>query len=932
MMASKTLKVKNASVTKDTIAEIIVQNKLDFTPRVSVIIPVYNVEKYLSQCMDSVINQTLREIEIICIDDGATDSSLDILLQYAKCDPRITILKQHTPMGPGASRNNGIKHANAPYVFCCDSDDWIDTTMLEQMYAKITSDNSDICLCMANVYDDVREKVTGKLGIYHHHTISSFRPIKETMFGLFAVWLKLYRRDFFVSLELWFPEGVIFEDVLTHIKSMILAYQVSFLDKCLYYYRVNKPSSIMTDSASNEKILDVFAYFDAVEKFILQQKLENELRMDYIRFFEQQTKYHINRCTNDDIKQQLVKSSKEYAKRSVLLKQLSNIVHTVYLFGIPFLSIKRKLNTTPEPAPQVDLVAEFLSHPIKQNTILMMEFNDCHCECMTGMAKYFLDLGYNVDVIMSPSETRSNPFCDFKHNNINMFCMPLNLMQHILSTDIVEKYAHVYLNSDKSYSKKNPDTGKYVFTFDLIKKDLKFPQGKFVTMCHHADEFDVNPFDDEKFIGLTLCDFPVLAGKKYKSVNTHYFGDFSHTLNKDVIKFICVGNIESQRKNHSILIDAAEQLLKRGITNFQINIVARRGELKIPKKLQPYFNFLGRLDYHDMYNAVNDADFYLTLFDPENPLHDRYLTCGASGSYQLIYGFRKPCLIPRKFVSPVNHFDESNSIIYEHNNDLCDAMMAAIKITDAEYSAKVKSLDKLANDIYKKSLKNLADILETPTCKYGINKFVSLGENCFNRTALCRHNVKAAKAHGEKSCPFDLCVCSLKSMAEIVQNDFADYFDDLTFSSEKQLWVNTKYNITYNHDLDCPQTDKEKLVKRYTERIANFREMLQSDTPLVFVFSTPNEKINMKYVNDTAKLLIKKCKAKPTFICINLSKEPFASEYMLDKTGGGVIYGHVPNPYSNFWADWYQYECFSSPSGRQFEMDFIKFITDTIKK
>ncbi|MBR1374174.1 glycosyltransferase family 2 protein, partial [bacterium] len=86
--------VKNAEGDPDTTAEILIQNQIDYTPKVSVIIPVYNVEQYLRECLDSVVNQTLKEIEIICVDDGSTDSSLEILKEYAAKDKRMTVIRQ----------------------------------------------------------------------------------------------------------------------------------------------------------------------------------------------------------------------------------------------------------------------------------------------------------------------------------------------------------------------------------------------------------------------------------------------------------------------------------------------------------------------------------------------------------------------------------------------------------------------------------------------------------------------------------------------------------------------------------------------------------------------------------------------------------------------------------------------------------------------
>lgn len=109
--SAQVIKVKNAEGDADTKAQILVQNKINYTPKVSVIIPVYNMEAYLRQCLDSVIKQTLEEIEIICVNDGSTDNSLEILKEYAAKDKRITILKQKN-LHAGVARNAGLAFKN----------------------------------------------------------------------------------------------------------------------------------------------------------------------------------------------------------------------------------------------------------------------------------------------------------------------------------------------------------------------------------------------------------------------------------------------------------------------------------------------------------------------------------------------------------------------------------------------------------------------------------------------------------------------------------------------------------------------------------------------------------------------------------------------------------------------------------------------------
>ena len=116
------------------------------TIKVSVIVPVYNVEKYLRQCLDSLVNQTLKDIEIICINDGTKDNSVEIINEYVKKCPNIILINQEN-QGLGMARNNAMKHAKGDYIAFVDSDDWVDTDMYEVLYNKAIETDADIVEC-----------------------------------------------------------------------------------------------------------------------------------------------------------------------------------------------------------------------------------------------------------------------------------------------------------------------------------------------------------------------------------------------------------------------------------------------------------------------------------------------------------------------------------------------------------------------------------------------------------------------------------------------------------------------------------------------------------------------------------------------------------------------------------------------------------------
>lgn len=126
---------------------------------VSVIIPVFNAEKYLSQCLDSIVNQTLTNIEIICVDDGSTDTSFQILKEYEEKDSRVIVLSKSNA-GAGTARNEGLKIAKGKYLSFLDADDFFERNMLECAYGKAEQDNADICIFESDLYDVVTKNGT----------------------------------------------------------------------------------------------------------------------------------------------------------------------------------------------------------------------------------------------------------------------------------------------------------------------------------------------------------------------------------------------------------------------------------------------------------------------------------------------------------------------------------------------------------------------------------------------------------------------------------------------------------------------------------------------------------------------------------------------------------------------------------------------------
>ena len=221
--------------------------------KISVIVPVYNVEKYLKRCLDSIINQTFKDIEIICINDGSTDNSGEILNSYAQKDKRIKIIEQ-TNSGLSAVRNKGIDIASGEYISFIDSDDWIDKNFYENLYNAACKNDADIAACGIIRLSEYRKKYL----LQFEKEITLENPDKKFEIcdipDINYVWNKIYKLDKIRKYNLKFLEGYVYEDVLFTPQTVFyLKKLVTVPDTYYYYWRT--PNSIVAKK-SNKKDLE----------------------------------------------------------------------------------------------------------------------------------------------------------------------------------------------------------------------------------------------------------------------------------------------------------------------------------------------------------------------------------------------------------------------------------------------------------------------------------------------------------------------------------------------------------------------------------------------------------------------------------------------------------------------------------------------------
>lgn len=221
--------------------------------KVSVIIPVYNAEKYLRQCLDSVVNQSLREIEIICVDDGSTDGSREILAEYAEKDKRIKLIYNEKTLYAGRSRNRGLEAAEGEYVFFMDADDRMLEDGLEAVYVQAHRTDADVLRCRALDYNNETNEVSKsrfnalkRVPFFLYGRVMSFRQIYWLLPKLnVAPWGGLAKRSFLVTNNIKFNNLVCVNDRSFYWESVVKAKRIVFSRTFLISYRINISSSLV---------------------------------------------------------------------------------------------------------------------------------------------------------------------------------------------------------------------------------------------------------------------------------------------------------------------------------------------------------------------------------------------------------------------------------------------------------------------------------------------------------------------------------------------------------------------------------------------------------------------------------------------------------------------------------------------------------------
>ncbi len=215
--------------------------------KVSIIIPVYNTEKYLEKCLNSVTNQTYQDLEIIIINDGSTDSSETIIKKYADKSQQIKYLKQKNA-GQSRARNNGLKAATGDLIVFLDSDDFLDTNMISKLIKPFEEDkNIELTFCNYYMYYSEDKIIKNQ---YFQNSISDLK--KAYLIEPPGPAFKMYKKSLLKNFT--FPEGIIYEDLACVPYLIAKAKKIAYIDEYLYYYRQHTTSTINNHQYSNKKL------------------------------------------------------------------------------------------------------------------------------------------------------------------------------------------------------------------------------------------------------------------------------------------------------------------------------------------------------------------------------------------------------------------------------------------------------------------------------------------------------------------------------------------------------------------------------------------------------------------------------------------------------------------------------------------------------
>lgn len=338
--------------------------------KVSVVIPVYNAQKYLRECLESVKNQSLKDIQVILVDDGSTDDSIRILEEYVQNDSRFLLIRQKNQYA-GVARNNGLRVAKGEYICFFDADDYFEKTMLEEMYQTAITHNSDITICDVYLFDNISKTIQIPSWMLRDEYIPenmqtfSYQDMPERIFQLTtaAPWNKLYKKSFLDDLGLQFQGTKIHNDEYFVSMSMVLAKKISVVNNRLVYYRINNNESLQGMDSLETVSYAFYKALTAIQTELISKGIYKAVERSFINKCITICIGTLNKQKNYDNFSEIY----NFIKKNVFNKlNIKNFDDTFFYSNSNYDIIKRIFKYTPE---------EFIFY---ENILYKQNLKDCY--------------------------------------------------------------------------------------------------------------------------------------------------------------------------------------------------------------------------------------------------------------------------------------------------------------------------------------------------------------------------------------------------------------------------------------------------------------------------------------------------------------------------------------------------------------------------
>lgn len=316
-------------------------------PKVSIIIPIYNPSlSLLSNCLNSATNQSLEEIEIICVNDGSDESYLSFLDDFSKKDSRINIIHQDN-FGAGIARNTGINHANGEYVVFLDSDDYIEEDMCEKLYVHAVNLNSDLVLFNAvrhlennNTMDLIH--FLGNFEQNFNSFVFQYDFIKDKVFNAYfgVIWSKFYKLDFIKKFDIQFPHHKLYNDVEFHIKTVLFANRISYYPKIFYHYNRIGQASLQTSFVNTKYAMVFYDVMCDIKDFIFENNFYDEFEEEFLIFSFKEFKRKLDEIDVEYKNEYFLKIKLFFKSLDINVFKLNKISFSYLIFYIHIINSK----------------------------------------------------------------------------------------------------------------------------------------------------------------------------------------------------------------------------------------------------------------------------------------------------------------------------------------------------------------------------------------------------------------------------------------------------------------------------------------------------------------------------------------------------------------------------------------------------------------